>query len=468
MTLKTSYTMIKLALFVGFLLLSSTLAIREAAAAPAPATPYVIYWGSWSTGQVTGIGAFPRTNPQNNVPRGVTQLNLSFANIVQNGANYQVVASDGFLTPGSNPYNVWAGFKYHNPEVKVLLAIGGASYPAIWNSTLTRQSAEAIATSIANAVNAKYPVASGSVTLDGVDLDVEGDAEGLTAIQAQNVALLIKSLRQKLPAKLITLTSFSTSADPLSCRTTWAADCSSTGSKHSGEIIPVLVEAGDKIDYVNNMAYDAGKNYNYKLSNANYRKYVPAHKLLLGLDLTHQWDSAGEYLESIAELKSRTEWARSNSSEVGGVFVWGIVGNAGQPSYPVNGPNGQLDIIGQLINENKPSTLPTQIEISAGSTYGTKAWITNGDAWYEFDYIAPTSSKVYNAQNSWNIGQLVNKTNLQVRVQLPNQQFLWCNNAGGSPSQASGTQKLDFNSDKKIKLQVTDQGGVYKLQCTFS
>ncbi len=326
---------------------------------------YVVYWGSWSSwGRVKGMGECRRSNPKNKVPKGVTQLNLSFANIMQKGESYDVVGSDDFLNPdqakdGKNqPYNIWTGFKYHNPKVKILLAIGGESYSQIWTSILTPESAEAIAASIKKAVNKKYPayhynsrnVAKflGNVKIDGVDLDVESPKE-LTAEQAQNIALLISKLREKLPNKLITLTSLSTAADPEHCKITHAPNCSRVGSPHSGEIIPVLVAVENKLDYVNIMAYEAGKNYKYKISFANYRKYVPANKLLLGLDLEKQWDPQGKFLESTAEMKARAHWIKKRG-KAAGIFVWGIIGNA-SPSYPANGPNGQLAIIGQIIGE---------------------------------------------------------------------------------------------------------------------
>lgn len=351
------------------LILSLSIITTIPALAASKTNPYVIYWGSWSSAAVEGIGEFPRSDTQNKVSKSVTQLNLSFVNIIKSGESYDVVSSDGFLNSSTAtgwknaPYNIWTGFKFHNPEVKILIAVGGATYPDIWTKTLTSQSADAIAKSLAKTVNTQYPTYHfnpdyttkliGNVTLDGVDLDVEGDENGLTETQAHNVALLITKLREYLPAdKLITLTTFSTAADPITCKTVATPDCSYPYSAHSGEIIPVLTAVGKKIDYLNNMAYDAGKNYNYQVSNNNFHKYISADKLLLGLDLTNQWSLEGRFLETIDELKKRAGWVKANPDKVGGVFVWGIVGSSSAPSYPVNGPNGQLDIIAQIADQS--------------------------------------------------------------------------------------------------------------------
>lgn len=52
----------------------------------------------------------------------------------------------------------WTVYKYNHPNTKILLAIGGATFLAIWNSILTTATADTIAKNIAEVVNRPDPV----------------------------------------------------------------------------------------------------------------------------------------------------------------------------------------------------------------------------------------------------------------------------------------------------------------------
>lgn len=91
---------------------------------------------------------------------------------------------------------------------------------------------------------------------------------------------MIFRLREILPDdKLITMATFSVAADPV-------GQCTYEGSKHCGEIIPLMEKAGDKLDIINVMAYDAGQDWTenqYPAAMNNYYKLV-GNKAVLGLD----------------------------------------------------------------------------------------------------------------------------------------------------------------------------------------
>lgn len=292
---------------------------------------YTVYLTSWGSSNI---------NPAN-LSSKVTDVDLAFGNI--DPATLKPVGSDGILDPKSGqgwkeaPYNKWTFYKYNHKNVRVLLAFGGATYSALWTTTLTANHAAEIAKNIADALSIEYPVYKfddqykahqiGTVTLNGVDLDVEAGGR-LSNQEANNVILLIQYLRQDMPNKTISLTGFSTAADPSSCQTTNGPDCSFVGSAHSGELIPILTQVAPFIDDVNDMAYDAGKNYKYQISINNYSKYIEKNKVSLGLDLELQWSPNGKFLATLAELENRAHWAGQNGY---GAMVWGLGVTSGYP-----------------------------------------------------------------------------------------------------------------------------------------
>jgi len=305
---------------------------------------YVVYWADWN---IPNIDPSPLTS-------AVTAINLAFANIDPN--TLQPTDTDGIINPDAGKgwkeaaYNRWTQFKLAHPNTKFLLSFGGATYSNLWTTTLTANNAEQIAQNIATIINTSYPVYQfdseykphvvGQVTLNGVDLDIEGSSR-LTDTQVHNAILLIQDLRKALPTKLISVTGFSTAADPVSCETQKSPQYSYVNSLHSGELIPLLEQTAHLINWVNDMAYDAGQDYNYESSVNNYQQYVGKNNVMLGLDLEMQWDPHGKFLESLPELKAAAKWAGENT---GGAMVWALgVTNPGD--YPLD---QQLSIIQQL------------------------------------------------------------------------------------------------------------------------
>tara|TARA_R110000868_G_scaffold318028_1_gene578787 strand:+ start:2676 stop:3689 length:1014 start_codon:yes stop_codon:yes gene_type:complete len=307
--------------------LMATLLIASSIAYAIPTNKYVVYFSGWSAQDYT-IDQIAATN--------ANVLNLAFGNVTD---DYEITNVDGMLTPSKGtewkeaPYNQWTNFKFQHPQVKVLLSIGGATYARIWDTVLTEESADTIANNMIATLNTEYPVYEfdssyiphqvGLVTLDGIDLDVEIAAHRLTEQETANVTKLIHAIRKQLPAgKLLTMATFSTAADPSSCQTIDGPQCSYTGSTHSGEIIPVLQQAGADLDWVNNMAYDAGKNYKYQVSMENYASHLSPSKTVLGLSLDNQWAAEGDFLEDLADLEKKATWAKENG--YAGSMVWSL------------------------------------------------------------------------------------------------------------------------------------------------
>lgn len=296
------------------------------------APKYIVYWASWVTQDLNAIAGSMED---------VTTFNLAFANI--DPLSLQMVGSDQMLVPGYWVYDRWAHYKLDHPKSNVLVAIGGASYGAIWSNTLTDANAVTIAQNVAKAINKKTPVCRnvwedctvsgkendivGYINLDGIDLDVEYEGR-ITDQQAANVVKFIQALRQAMPDKKISLTGLSVAADPASCQYQASSQCSFVGSQHSGELIPVLQKVGNIIDNVNVMAYDAGKNYPYQIAVQNYVQYVTPNKVILGLDLETQWDPVQRFLESEQELKNRVVWTTHNG-KIGGAMVWALGASSG-------------------------------------------------------------------------------------------------------------------------------------------
>lgn len=310
---------------------------------------FVVYWTSWQAKQMQG------TPGVDGLPDNVTAINLSFANI--NPTTLAVEGSDNMLVePSFDPYwmpaqyTAWTDYKYHHPQVKMLIAFGGQTYDNLWKSTLTPNNADAIAKKMAEAVTKDYPAyikvdgkyqQVGFVQLDGIDLDAEASSR-MSAQEADNIVLLIKALRKHLPAdKVISLTSFSVAADPASCQFGGDAStgCSYPGSQWSGEMIPVLQQASGDLDWVNDMAYDAAQNYNYQLSLNNYAKYVPKEKMVLGLTIGVQW-GIPSFTESMEEILSRAAWQKAQG--FGGVFVWALGSSNTEPYVKLKQIGDQL------------------------------------------------------------------------------------------------------------------------------
>lgn len=311
-------------------------------------TNFIVYWGGW-LGMVYDL---------NNLPQNVSVVNLAFADI---NDSYEVATQiSGYITnipkeDGSQlqpSYINWTKFKYNRPTSKTILSIGGSTFSQIWTNKLTAATADTIAKNIATVVNQSYPIYKGNfasaadrlgdVTIDGVDLDVETGGARLSDQVSTNVISLIQSLKRYLnPDKIITFTGFSVGADPNNNQ------CTVPGSVHCGEDIVILTRAGNLLDWVNVMAYDAGQDYaklKYQTALANYATYLNKNKITLGLDIQPQWDSNGTFRETAEQLADKAAWQKENN--YAGAMFWGVnvTNNAPDEQKYVDAISGKLGI----------------------------------------------------------------------------------------------------------------------------
>lgn len=301
---------------------------KDAAALPTKSflssAQFIVYWGGW----------MGMTYNLNNLPQKVTVVNLAFADIANNEVDTRV---SGYITDVPKEdgrqlqptYINWTQFKYNHPNTKTILSLGGSTFSAIWTQKLNPSTADIIAKNIAHVVNQTYPVYRsnfanagdrlGNVTIDGIDLDVEAGGNRVSDAIADNVIQLTQSLKKYLNAdKIITFTGFSVGADPID-------QCTVPGSQHCGEDIKILLGAGSLFDWVNVMAYDAGREYansKYQIALTNYANYLGKNKTVLGLDLQSQWGQRGNFQETPSELATKALWQKQNN--YAGAMLWGV------------------------------------------------------------------------------------------------------------------------------------------------
>ena len=296
----------------------------------------VVYYTSWGISNLD----FSQLSPN------ISHLNLSFGLFSKVGANFVVSGSDGLLKYNSTnspvdlwwvepEYLGWVNYKYKNPKTKVMLSLGGASYGYMWEYLNSASNVDGIVAAIQQVLQETYPVVvrkspsggqyslAGYVHLDGIDFDFEmGHAP--SEAQCKNLALLIEKLKLLMPNKLISVTALHVAADPKSCSATASDECSYVGSAHSGELIPFFHALKNRyISHFNVMAYDAGKNYRWDIALANYAKFLPKKKIVLGLSLGSQWAAEGNFVEGMTELTKRVD--KQKSLGYAGIMIWALV-----------------------------------------------------------------------------------------------------------------------------------------------
>jgi hypothetical protein len=141
-----------------------------------------------------------------------------------------------------------------------------------------------------------------------------------------------KRAKELAPNKKYTLTTYHVGADPVICDDKKVIrNCSFTPegdrSIHNGENIELLKKSAAEglFDFYQVMAYDAGRNFKYRVAMRNYAKYVPKEDLILGLSINTQWSPGGSFVEVDDELDERADWARGNGFK--GIFTWNLGSN---------------------------------------------------------------------------------------------------------------------------------------------
>ncbi|EOB6677081.1 Ig-like domain-containing protein [Vibrio vulnificus] len=294
--------------------------------------------------------------------------------------------SDDMLTPSYNSdwmsptYQSWTELKHAQPRKAMMVAFGGATYESMWNDMATEQGRQNIANSLVKLMNQPYPVykrnlkpeemvgeclatdwsgqcdyskyqLAGYVSIDGIDFDYETTAR-LTEQSNRNLEDLIQRIRAQVgDSKLLSLTTYHVGADPESCSNPAVYDdCSfiePARSIHHGEVISLLQNTKQSIDFFNVMAYDAGENFRYDVAMANYAKHVgDPSKIILGATINSQWGPNGRFVETRENNIERARWQKQNG--YGGFFIWTLGSNTESLSMAE-----QVDYFNQMIEQNQ-------------------------------------------------------------------------------------------------------------------
>ncbi len=301
----------------------TTITINYKADTPPPTTgkKFVTYWAGWTGTQF---------DLSNLASSKINVLNLAFADY-NNGKIDTTISGSIADIPAENTqmmpsYINWTSYAHKYPNTTIMLSLGGATFGHIWSQELTPSTVDTMAHAIADKLNTAYPVYSGNfakasekigtVSIDGIDLDVENGDARLTDDMASNVIALIKAIKKLVPHKLITFAGFSVGADP-------DGACTSSGSVHCGEDRAILTATKDDVNWVNVMAYDAGEQFalkDYQTAMAHYAAIIGKDKTLLGLDKAPQWQVPQP--ETAEQLSAKSQWAYQQGYN--GIMFWAI------------------------------------------------------------------------------------------------------------------------------------------------
>lgn len=194
----------------------------------------------------------------------------------------------------------------------VYLSVGGASYPF----------------DVYNAVNVKW--LADDLGCTGIDLDFEP----INPVASQDQLIQIIKTTKSLYQGQLSVAAF-------------AAGCLSPlqGDAYRGSMIKVLQQVGDKLDFINLMNYDGGKNWDYKAAYISYKVYYNK-PIYFGLEVGPQgW---GDALLTLDDVKKAFDYVATTD----GFFIWAY--------FKSGTPNAQQVI--QYINQltRKPSAVQFQ------------------------------------------------------------------------------------------------------------
>ncbi|MDE1250516.1 Ig-like domain-containing protein [Vibrio aestuarianus] len=307
---------------------------------------------------------------------------LSFGKWDSNG-NIQV--TDGMIEPSYNEswmapgYQSWTELKHSHPNKTMMVAFGGQTHEGMWAHMANPATREAIANGLVEMMNKPYPVykknlkpeemvgeclattwsgecdyskyqLAGYVSIDGIDFDYEKAAR-LTEQENRNLEALIDLIRNKVGmSKILSLTTYHVGADPVECdNPSVFENCSyiePDRSSHNGEVISLLQNTKDSIDFFNVMAYDAGQNFKYDIAMANYAKHVgDPSKIVLGATINKQWGPAGQFVETRENNIDRSKWQKAQG--YGGFFIWTLGSNSEGLSM-----QEQVEYFNEMISHN--------------------------------------------------------------------------------------------------------------------
>lgn len=241
-----------------------------------------VYYETWSdkwTSDFTKSGLY-------NLDPLVTIVYLAFA---KPECSY-VAGQNSWIGTGLNFSSDWSVVKssieaLKKRNVTVMLSVGGGSY---WSGPKT--------------FNAQNCVAlMNDLGCDGIDIDWEGYAS-----RDYELTDCIKKLKPLMGSKKISFAGFSTGA--------YGKD----GDTYKGSAIDAMTKQGSNVDWINIMAYDAGKKFDPLGAFAAYQVYYKG-PLLLGFEVGKQgW---GDDLLTIDEVEKNCEVVKAQGSQ-NGIMIW--------------------------------------------------------------------------------------------------------------------------------------------------
>ena len=274
---------------------------------PSPVPPsdreYVGYFQTWSMNWASD----PAKTSLANLPAYFTQVVLSFMKPDATYSGGLTLANTGiqFSSDAQVIKDAIKLLKQRNPNTKVLVAVGGATYTNFGSLNMN---------AIVKFVN--------EFGLDGVDIDFEPSNPSCqvsaTAVSCTTDDLftsVVRQMREALPRpKLLTCAVFSVGAYGLG---EWAN--AQPPSQYTGVSINMLNAVGSQLDQLNVMSYDAGTTYNPVEALEAYSYYFSG-PVTLGVEVPPEaWGGSVLTLEDLNQLTSAVV-----SRGTAGMMLWSI------------------------------------------------------------------------------------------------------------------------------------------------
>lgn len=265
------------------------------------------YFPSWkdrwsSKGELTDLG---------NLPSYVNRVLLAFAkpNMIYNEGNFDITQTGLEFSYDANVLKQAIDYlKERNPETKVLISIGGATY-VNWGAFNPK--------SIAQFVK--------DFNLDGVDLDYEPsrswgckpDTEGIIHCDTDNEYVsLIEKMRAELPRPYIL------SASPISVGAYGEDEWKSAPPANmvsTGMMLQVINKAGDKLDMLNVQGYNAGPEFDPLQATQAYSYYFNKIVAMGAMVPPEEWSTGRWTIDDIYIVGKYI-----NDNNIGGLMLWDL------------------------------------------------------------------------------------------------------------------------------------------------
>lgn len=265
--------------------------------------PMVIYYESWSGN--------PSAQDIKELPPYVTHLMISFAKPDAIYTGNLDLSTSGLNLPysGSTLKDAIKVAKQHNPKLKVLLAVGGATYHH-WESINAKALSQLVV----------------DLELDGIDIDYEAPEPN-----AELVNNITQILRDALPSdKTLTMAVMHVAAYG---QDEWTHS-QPTGSIWTG-FFHKISDALKQIDMINVMSYDAGSSYDVLEAYAAFNYYYNG---VIAMGMQVPPEAWGDHVWTVNKVESIAQEILT-TREHDGLMLWSMHKNNDEvsdtnPDYP--------------------------------------------------------------------------------------------------------------------------------------